>query len=161
MEVKKEMENNPINMKIYFAYGSNLHLEQMKQRCPTAKLLGTGRIENYTLLFRGPCQEDTFLTVEPKQGSFVPVAAFSVEPSDVKALDDYEDVENNLYRIEAVSAEVTGHGMLSGFWYIMNDGQPRLPSDRYWNTVLEGYQDVGFDRALLDEARRECQQNDR
>ena len=69
----------------------------MKQRCPTAKLLGTGRIENYTLLFRGPCQEDTFLTVEPKQGSFVPVAAFSVEPSDVKALDDYEDVENNLY----------------------------------------------------------------
>lgn len=75
MEVKKEMENNPINMKIYFAYGSNLHLEQMKQRCPTAKLLGTGRIENYTLLFRGPCQEDTFLTVEPKQGSFVPVAA--------------------------------------------------------------------------------------
>ena len=38
----------------------------------------------------------------------------------------------------------------------MNDGQPRLPSDRYWNTVLEGYQDVGFDRALLDEARREC-----
>ena len=50
MEVKKEMENNPINMKIYFAYGSNLHLEQMKQRCPTAKLLGTGRIENLSLI---------------------------------------------------------------------------------------------------------------
>ena len=103
---------------------------------------------------------DHTVVIFPKQGSFVPVAAFSVEPSDVKALDDYENVENNLYRIEAVSTEVTGHGMLSGFWYIMNDGQPRLPSDRYWNTVLEGYQDVGFDRALLDEARRECQQND-
>ena len=29
--------------KIYFAYGSNLNLEDMKVRCPTARLLGAGR----------------------------------------------------------------------------------------------------------------------
>ena len=147
------MENNPINMNIYFAYGSNLNLRQMKERCPTAKLLGTGRIENHTLLFRGHCNEETYLTVEPQQGSFVPVAAFSVEPSDVKALDDYEDVENNLYRIEPVSTEISGHGILSGFWYIMNGGTKRTPTDRYWNAVMEGYADMGFDARLLEEAK--------
>jgi len=29
-------------MKIYAAYGSNMHLEQMKKRCPKAKVIGKG-----------------------------------------------------------------------------------------------------------------------
>lgn len=39
--------------KIYFAYGSNLNLEDMKVRCPTARLLGAGRAEGHELMFRG------------------------------------------------------------------------------------------------------------
>ena len=37
--------------KLYIAYGSNLNLNQMKYRCPTAKLVGKGTIENYELQF--------------------------------------------------------------------------------------------------------------
>lgn len=35
--------------KIYVAYGSNLNKEQMAYRCPTARFLGTGVIEDYEL----------------------------------------------------------------------------------------------------------------
>ena len=40
-----------MSKKLYIAYGSNLNLEQMKFRCPTAKLVGKGTIENYELQF--------------------------------------------------------------------------------------------------------------
>ena len=42
-----------MSKKLYIAYGSNLNLEQMKFRCPTAKLVGKGTIENYELQFKG------------------------------------------------------------------------------------------------------------
>lgn len=145
-------KNTPLSMKIYFAYGSNLNLHQMKQRCPTARLLGTGKVRDYRLLFRGPTTEECYLTVEPKQGEYVPVAAFAVEPADVKALDIYEDVEGGLYRIEAISTGITGQGVLSGFWYVMNNEEKRQPTKDYWEAVVEGYHDMGFDVAMLDRA---------
>ena len=39
--------------KMYIAYGSNMDLEQMQRRCPEAELLGTGRLENWRLMFKG------------------------------------------------------------------------------------------------------------
>lgn len=37
--------------KKYIAYGSNLNLEQMARRCPTAKVIGAGEIRDHELLF--------------------------------------------------------------------------------------------------------------
>ena len=37
----------------YIAYGSNLNRAQMALRCPDAKVVGTGEIKDYELLFRG------------------------------------------------------------------------------------------------------------
>ncbi|MFR3411141.1 MAG: gamma-glutamylcyclotransferase family protein [Coprococcus sp.] len=36
----------------YFAYGSNMNLEQMKYRCPAAEVVENVRLENYRLAFR-------------------------------------------------------------------------------------------------------------
>ena len=52
---------------LYFAYGSNLDLEQMAQRCPDAEIVGPVRLENYELRFRG----SGFATVAPRKGSVV------------------------------------------------------------------------------------------
>ena len=38
--------------KLYGAYGSNMSLDQMAHRCPNAKVVGTGSLENYKLTFR-------------------------------------------------------------------------------------------------------------
>ncbi len=48
---------------LYFAYGSNLDLEQMAQRCPDAEIVGPVRLENYELRFRG----SGFATVAPRK----------------------------------------------------------------------------------------------
>lgn len=54
--------------KLYIAYGSNLNLMQMAERCPTARVVGTSMLENYQLVFRGVA------TIEPRQGTRGPVA---------------------------------------------------------------------------------------
>ena len=67
--------------KYYIAYGSNLNLPQMKQRCPTAKVVGTAEIEDYELLFRGS-KTGAYATIEPCEGSRVPVMIWSVKSKD-------------------------------------------------------------------------------
>ena len=67
--------------RLYVAYGRNLNILQMKQRCPTAKLCGTGTVENYQLQFKGRPQS-AFATISPKEGSSVPVAVWELQPRD-------------------------------------------------------------------------------
>ena len=37
--------------RLYIAYGSNLNLEQMAHRCPTAQAVGTATLKNWRLMF--------------------------------------------------------------------------------------------------------------
>ena len=41
------------NKKYYIAYGSNLSVEQMADRCPDAKIVGQAVLAGWELLFRG------------------------------------------------------------------------------------------------------------
>ena len=71
---------------LYFAYGSNLDLEQMAQRCPDAEIVGPVRLENYELRFRG----SGFATVAPKKGSTVHGLVWKITPNCEQSLDRYE-----------------------------------------------------------------------
>lgn len=63
----------------YLAYGSNLNLEQMRRRCPTAVKVGTAFIENYRLMFKGS-GSGNYLTIEKENGHYVPVGVFIIQP---------------------------------------------------------------------------------
>ena len=51
---------------LYFAYGSNINLDQMRYRCPDATVYGQAVLDNYDLRFRG----SGVATVEPKEGAY-------------------------------------------------------------------------------------------
>lgn len=70
-----------MSKRLYVAYGSNLNIRQMKQRCPTAKLYGTGMLEDYELQFKG-YPDSAFATIAPKEGASVPVAVWEIQPKD-------------------------------------------------------------------------------
>ena len=42
-----------MDKKLYIAYGSNLNIKQMANRCPTAKVVGASMLKDWRLLFRG------------------------------------------------------------------------------------------------------------
>ncbi len=79
--------------RLNIAYGSNLNLDQMAHRCPTAKVYGKGMLEGYRLLFKGTT-ENAYLTIEPHNGGKVPVLIWELQPEDEKALDFYEGYPN-------------------------------------------------------------------
>lgn len=142
--------------KIYIAYGSNLNLPQMAQRCPTAKVLGTSEIKDYELLFRGS-RTGFYATVEPCEGKNVPILLWSVHPQDEKALDRYEGYPI-FYEKTDMPVELDGK-TVNAFMYVMTEGhQLGMPSQRYVNTIAEGYQSAGFDTAMLEDAIVETEQ---
>lgn len=142
--------------KIYVAYGSNLNLPQMAQRCPTAKVLGTSEIRDYELLFRGS-RTGSYATVEPCEGKNVPVLLWSVKPQDEKSLDRYEGYPL-FYEKEAMTLSLDGKEV-NAFVYVMNEGHRLgMPSQHYVDVIAEGYQSAGFDLNILQEAITETAQ---
>ena len=53
---------------LYFAYGSNINLDQMAYRCPAAQVVGPVVLEGYELLFRGNASGNGVATIKPKEG---------------------------------------------------------------------------------------------
>lgn len=132
MKAKQNFER-----KIYIAYGSNMNIEQMANRCPTAMRVGTAELKNYMLTFRGG-HDSAVATVEPKPGGSVPVVLWSITPADEAALDRYEGWPW-LYRKERAAVTCNGKP-LYGMIYIMNNGHPYgKPGPYYYSIILDGY----------------------
>jgi gamma-glutamylcyclotransferase (GGCT)/AIG2-like uncharacterized protein YtfP len=79
---------------LYFAYGSNLNLFQMKRRCKNSVFLKKINLKDFKLTFRSKYRA---ADIEYKKGSIVPGGMFEISNSDEKKLDIYEDYPN-LYR---------------------------------------------------------------
>lgn len=140
----------------YIAYGSNLNIRQMRMRCPSARIIGTSEILDYELLFKGS-KTGSYLTIEPKEGSRVPVAAWEVNAKDELALDRYKGFPTFYYKKEML---LPIKGIRSGkiwrrdtFVYIMHEDRVLgVPSNFYMQTCLSGYKSFGFDPKFLHEA---------
>lgn len=140
----------------YIAYGSNLNVRQMLMRCPSARIIGTSELEDYRLMFKGS-MTGSYLTVEPEEGSSVPVAVWSVTDQDELALDRYEGFPSFYYKKELV---LPIKGIKTGkvrrrrvFVYIMHEERKfGVPSYYYMRTCAEGYRYFGFDINTLVEA---------
>jgi len=147
-----------MDKRYYIAYGSNLNVRQMKTRCPDARIIGTAEIPDYELLFKGS-KTGSYLTIEPREGSSVPVAVWSVSDGDELALDHYEGFPTFYYKKEF---KLPIKGIKTGkirerdvFVYIMHeDRQLGIPSSYYVRTCLEGYNAFGFDESFLFNAIR-------
>ncbi len=144
--------------KLYIAYGSNLNLEQMADRCPTAHVAGVSVMEGWQLLFRG-AHVGAVATVEPCEGGSVPVLVWEITPADEAALDRYEGWPF-LYRKETVEVKLCGK-TVKAMIYIMNEGRPLgQPSCYYYTTILEGYRNAGFDVEILRKATADSMENE-
>ncbi len=145
-------------VKYYLAYGSNLNVEQMKVRCPEAKIIGTTTIAGYRLLFKGS-KTGAYLTIEKMAGREVPVAVWAVNEADERSLDRYEGYPTFYYKQKfRVAAKLTDgtSAELGAFAYIMHeDRKLGVPSAWYVRGCLEGYSEFGFDSKYIWEAYRE------
>ena len=147
--------------KLYVAYGSNLHLEQMRHRCPDAKVYGAGVIKNYALTFWGNWYRNGVATIIPDLCTDVPVGVWEISERDEKNLDVYEGWPH-LYRKENIQVVLDDGSVVTAMVYIMNKARmfPCYPSDTYFNTIATGYQSFGFDLDFLKVARDKISEPD-
>lgn len=140
--------------KYYIAYGSNLNYIQMMIRCPKAKIAGTATLEGWELLFKGS-KTGSYLTIEPKEGSKVPVAIWKITEENERALDIYEGFPNFYYK-EGIEVTMNSGRKIKAFAYIMHEERPTgIPTIAYLNTCKSGYEYFGFNKAILQEAINE------
>ena len=133
-------------MKLYFAYGSNLHKRQMRVRCPAAKPVCAFRLDDAKLVFRGVAD------VIYCEGAFVDGAMWLITDACEARLDRYEGISNGMYRkVECkLSEPIAGHDTF--MLYVMNSDGIMPPSVHYLETIREGYRNFGLIQKPLDDA---------
>ena len=132
---------------LYFAYGSNLNLDQMAVRCPDSKAIGPGTLYGYKLMFR------QHLDVEKDYRSKTEGTLFVISDSDLKNLDRYEGVPH-YYTRELVYVVSYGRRYKAYVYIMRNQHHTSPPSVGYWGSVSEGYKHCHMSRRGLYRALR-------
>ena len=128
----------------YFAYGMNTNLDQMAARCPGAVCLGPAWIDNYALVFRH------FADIEPEVDSYCDGVLWEITDNNLVALDVLEGYPYHYTRFSVVVN--TDRGSDTALFYQMVDQSfEQPPSNHYFNTVYEGYEQNNVDTHQLIE----------
>ena len=151
-----EEEEPMVKERLYLAYGSNLNIRQMKDRCPDARIVGTAELLGWRLMFKGS-KSGNYLTIERDEGCTVPVAVWAISERDEQSLDRYEGYPTFYYKKELPvtlrEAESGKARPVQAFVYIMHEERKLgRPDESYVARCREGYRDFGFNTAFLDEA---------
>lgn len=135
----------------YLAYGMNTNLDQMSRRCPKARSLGKVDLKGYRLAFKGCCD------VVQDKTAVMECALWDITNECEMALDILEGYPN-FYGKREVQVVYNGR-KIRAMIYFMQDkhDQPSMPSEYYFNMVLEGYQDHDMDVFQLQQALEELE----
>ena len=128
--------------KLYFAYGSNMNLNQMAFRCPDAEVVESVRLEGYRLAFRTNGGGNGVATILPEEGSYVDGVLWRIS-------ERAEQVTNQ----DGVRREIMAYTMNSPY-----KDKPAMPSVSYLEGILNGCRQNGIDTQTVIEAVRCTQQ---
>ena len=127
----------------YFAYGSNMNLDQMAYRCPAAFVVENVKLDGYRLTFCGRGKGRGVL--------------WKITPECEKSLDFYEGYPH-LYGKEPVLVQGKDGVKREVMAYTMNapyKDQPAIPSDLYFMGIVEGCHQNGISsRSVTDALKR-------
>jgi hypothetical protein len=161
---KKAIKSNlrlaqPEYAEFYWAYGSNLNVEHMAQRCPGATKIAPMHVNDAKLIFRGVA-DVTF-----DKGGCCPGGLWRITPECETALDRYEGVASKLYLKRYIPIEVDGKRHECLFYQMSWTKGIQPPNEYYAETIIQGYKDFGLDPeylfAAIDESWNNKQITDR
>lgn len=145
---------------LYFAYGSNMNLNQMAFRCPDAEVIESVQVEGYRLAFRG----SGVATILPEKDSRVEGVLWRVSADDERNLDVYEGYPR-LYGKEKIEVQLPSGQRIGTMVYCMNNPYARYPAmspKSYLAGILEGCRQNGIDtkgvRGAVERTRQEVLQ---
>jgi hypothetical protein len=139
---------------LYWSYGSNLNVAQMKRRCPMAKQADKLMLPNGHLVFRGVAD---VASVDPDVESMVAGGLWKITADCEQAMDIYEgfnqrDPKSGLYRKRYLLLRMRSGKEVPCLYYKMNATGVMPPSEGYLAAIEQGFRDFDLPLELLEEA---------
>ena len=140
-------------MTYYFAFGSNLNLEQMHRRCPSAIPVGPAILMDWQLSFTGKSVTwgGGVATIKRRKGKYTPGVLYRLSQEDITTLDRFEG-HPFCYERRKVTVELLGNRSLTAYVYIHQEKTPAMPTIDYLKTIARGYNQFGLDLSNLTQA---------
>jgi gamma-glutamylcyclotransferase (GGCT)/AIG2-like uncharacterized protein YtfP len=127
----------------YFAYGSNLNLQQMKKICPSAKLWKRAYLRGYRFVYSG-----RFASIVKKRGGVVWGAVFKIDSNCLKNLDRFEDFPV-LYQKKYVTVKA-GTDKYKALVYFQKERKLEKTSAQYKKIVERGAVQCGLPKKYIN-----------
>ena len=137
---------------LYFAYGSNLNRQQMRERSPSAKIYGVGVLRGYGLTFCGHSEKrkGSTASIEPKDHSYLEGVLYHIDLTDLMRLDCFEDYPTTYVR--DTFTILTTEGSVDAIVYFQTEVEKSLPHFDYVETIFNEYVRLGFNQTTLLDA---------
>ncbi len=130
--------------KLYVAYGSNMIVDQMRKRCPNARLVSREYLEGYNLECRD-IYSGIYLNAYQDDATSIPIYVWEITESDEANLDEYEGYPDSYIKIDVETS--LGVAMM----YVMSDkvGEQGLPAIEYMSPIYDLYVEEGYSLELI------------
>ena len=129
---------------LYFAYGSNLSHEQMRERCKNPQYIKNIFLEGYKLSFCAIDRDYGVANIVKKLDSKVPGGVWKISANDEKELDYYEG-----FPIKYTKDFFKLNGEKVMFYIIKRQYSFKPPQRWYVDIINQGYMDCKIDREYL------------
>ena len=136
-------------MALYFAYGSNMDLVQMNNRCERAATIGTARLAFYKFIINS----HGVATVVPDPASVVEGLLWRITDADERSLDHYEGVGQGTYRKALVELETMEGKKVKALVYIATDSAPGVPRPGYVEKIVSAAESCGLPKTYVDQLK--------
>lgn len=149
-------------MTLYAAYGSNMCEDQMRRRCPSARMVTVGHLPGFRLAFSGMSKRGGGVaTIAPQRGSEVPCVVWDISSEDSLRLDRFEGVPH-CYQRKRLGVEVGDlfAPIIDANVYLKDGAQAAqlaVPRDSYFDRIAAAYHHLGIDDNGLYEALAESE----
>ena len=126
---------------VYFAYGSNMNLDQMRYRCSGAIYDGKAKLKNWKYFIN----KDGYASIRQSKHDYVLGCLWHLNEPDWLNLDKYEAVEEGYYYKREISVFAEdSRSKISAIVYISTNCEMGKPSKSYNKEVLDGAMQIGL-----------------
>lgn len=137
-----------VDTRRYFAYGSNMDRQQMRDRCPEAVLLGTARLPGYRFIINRAGVASVVLTGCHEVFGVL----WDITATNEAALDDYEGLDEGWYSKTRLPI-ITRHGRVQAMLYIACDQTEGVPHRHYLANIVAAALEFDFPATYVGELR--------
>lgn len=147
---------------IYFAYGSNMNLMQMRSRCPASRKIGNAVLYGYEICFprkSSSRQGKGVASICENSRSYIEGVLFELTSSDLDRLDELEGVPHS-YTRKPIKVLLNDGREIIGETYFANsmEGNPFRPSKKYMEIIIQGAIENELSKDYIEKLKQiECE----